>query len=191
MKQWIASDPHLGHKLMIQKSLEHPEAIRPSNYVNTFMNSWKYTVKDEDVVYILGDVAFGQQAFWMEQLNRMPGTKVLVKGNHDRNRDAWYEKRCFDMVIPFNETLTLCHDYGKILLTHIPALPKVLSSYDDRFINLSYKFYKQFKQKEYILNIHGHTHGQGTEGRDTFDASLECINYSLTDLEAIIERKFK
>ncbi len=188
MKQWIASDLHFGHDLMTNGALE---ITRPKNFINTFFNSWKHTVKDEDVVYILGNLAFKQQVYWMERLNKLPGIKGLLKGNHDRNRDTWYEKRCFDMVIPFNESLTICHDYGKILLTHVPALPKVLNTYDDRFKNLSFKFYKQFKKEEYILNIHGHTHGKGSEGKDTFDASLECVDYCLTDLESIIERVFK
>lgn len=190
MKQWLASDLHGDHKLMTQLR-EDGTRFRPRGYMDTFMASCKHLIKDDDVTYFLGDLAFGRQAYWMEQLNKLPGTKVLVKGNHDRNRDSWYEKRCFDMVVPFNDSLTICHDYGKILLTHVPALPSVLSTYDDRFKNLSFKFYKKLKHKDYILNIHGHTHGQGQEGRDTFDASLECLNYCLTDLESIIERKFK
>lgn len=188
MKQWIASDLHLDYTTLFDGSCS---IIRPKNYITTFFNSWKHVVKDEDVVYINGDLAFKRQAYWLERLNKLPGTKVLLKGNHDRNRDTWYEKRCFAMVIPFNESLTICHDYGKILLTHIPALPKVLDTYDERFKNLSFKFYKQFKKKEYILNIHGHTHGKGKEGKDTFDASLECIDYCLTDVESIIEKVFK
>ncbi len=158
--------------------------------IKPFLDSWKHCVGKNDTVFILGDLAITKQKYWISVFAEMPGWKVLLKGDKDKNRDSWYEKLCFDMVVPFNHSLTVCHDYGKILLSNIPARPNVMEQ-DSKYKNLAFKFYKKLKREEYILNIHSLTAGKGNEHKDTFDVSLENINGCLVELENIIERKFK
>ncbi len=53
---------------------------------------WEETVKAEDVVIVCGDISWGmrlEDAYVdLEWLDRLPGKKVCIKGNHD----YWWEK---------------------------------------------------------------------------------------------------
>lgn len=58
--------------------------------------NWNGIVKENDIVYVLGDFgAGGQEAFFLSRLN---GTKYLVKGNHDTKSNDYYREAGFQEV---------------------------------------------------------------------------------------------
>ena len=182
-KQWVISDLHMGHKLMIEKE------YRKVGFEEVIMKALNDCVGKNDTLYLLGDLAFGRQSYWCNRLGEIPCKTVLVKGNHDQNRDNWYRKR-FDEVIPFTEPLFLDHEWGKVMLTHIPANPYVLSSYDERFKRLGNHFRKLYKENNCILNIHGHTHGEAQEKKYTYDATVDAQGLFPKTIDQILEEKF-
>lgn len=185
-KIWFASDLHLGHK-----NITKPVGWRPAGFEKYFLDAWFNVVGKDDIICILGDICFGTQAYYFDLMSKLPGEKVLVLGNHDKNKHSWYAKWGF-RVTPFTETLILKHDYGNILLSHVPASEAVLVSRgDNRFQWLAQKHAKEMDNSSCILNIHGHTHGLAKEAHNTFDASLEVINYAPIELEQIIELKVR
>jgi len=52
----------------------------------------------DDVVIHLGDVIIGRQSELQGILEQLPGTKILVRGNHDYEKNSWYIKRGFAFV---------------------------------------------------------------------------------------------
>lgn len=62
-------------------------------YVDRLKTAWMSTVKEDDVVVIAGDVSWGmtlpQALEDFKFLHSLPGTKLLLKGNHD----YWWETR--------------------------------------------------------------------------------------------------
>lgn len=58
-----------------------------SNYENRIFENWKNTVKDEDLVLIAGDISWAMtidEAYKdLSRIEKLPGKKVLIKGNHD------------------------------------------------------------------------------------------------------------
>lgn len=61
------------------------------NYEKKIMENWKNTVKNDDVVILAGDFSWAtyldESIKDFEFLNNLPGTKVILKGNHD----YWWE----------------------------------------------------------------------------------------------------
>lgn len=69
----------------------HPNIIKYCNrpFKNTYemneyiIQKWNSVVKKDDTVYHLGDVGFGSLQEVKSLVERLNGTKILLKGNHD------------------------------------------------------------------------------------------------------------
>lgn len=48
--------------------------------------NWNSVVKDNDIVFDLGDFAFAPNSKWKEILERLKGRHYLVLGNHEINK---------------------------------------------------------------------------------------------------------
>ena len=79
-----------------------------SNYVQKLEANWRRLVTDEDVVVIPGDISWEMDLNCCKQdfafLNSLPGTKILMKGNHDY---WWTTKRKLDVFLEENGFSTL------------------------------------------------------------------------------------
>lgn len=85
MSIWSLADLHL--------SLSNPDKdmsfFGPSweNYANKIKESWKRQVSEEDLVLLPGDISWASSLELaktdLEWIAELPGTKVMIKGNHD------------------------------------------------------------------------------------------------------------
>ena len=86
MTTWFTSDLHIGHSNIIRY------CSRPFVDVETMnrglVDRWNDDVTDDDVVWVLGDVAMGHITDSLALIDRLKGRKHLVSGNHDRCFDA-------------------------------------------------------------------------------------------------------
>ena len=84
---WLITDTHLNHDNIATY------CQRPENFTDMIIKRWHAVVKPEDLVIHLGDVAIGDRRKVKAQLDPLPGRKVLVLGNHDRQHgpDWWME----------------------------------------------------------------------------------------------------
>jgi calcineurin-like phosphoesterase family protein len=108
MKNWLITDTHFNHEKI--KAL----AGRPDNYQDLIIKNWCAVVATEDIVIHLGDVIFSRQSELSEIIMKLPGRKILVRGNHDHEKNHWYIERGFDFVC---DSFT----WRDILFTHIPV----------------------------------------------------------------------
>ena len=84
MSVFVLSDTHLS------ESVSKPMDIfgfRWKNWTEKLTENWKNTVTENDTVIIPGDISWGMS---MEEaredlllLDRLPGKKIIGKGNHD------------------------------------------------------------------------------------------------------------
>lgn len=194
---WFISDLHLSHRAMIDKGL------RKVGYEERWFKAANNILNEDSILIFLGDIAFGKQAFWFEKISQLPGHKILVCGNHDRNRENWYRKWGFIKVVPFGELMYLKLEigrnelteppvtyWGNILLSHIPAFESVGTAYDQRFQGLMRKGERWFARSSSILNVHGHTHGNGAEDHRTIDVGMDVIGEQVISLAQIVQLKF-
>jgi len=107
-KIWLISDTHFRHRRLIEKG------FRPADFEARIEKNWNRLVNPLDVVIHLGDVIVGREEE-IEGINdRLNGSKILVRGNHDNRSTTWYVDRGFAMVV---DSMTL----GPCLLTHEPS----------------------------------------------------------------------
>lgn len=109
---FFTSDLHFGHNNIIRFD------NRPFNSVEemdkALIANWNRKVKDEDTVYVLGDISWYKDEKTVEIFQMLKGHKILIKGNHDRLHGKI--KYCFDEIydykeitLPGNIHITLCH----------------------------------------------------------------------------------
>ncbi len=85
MSVFVIADLHLA-TADSQKSMEI-FGKRWINYIEKLQNNWRAVVTDDDTVVIPGDISWGlttqdarSDLLW---LDRLPGRKIIMKGNHD------------------------------------------------------------------------------------------------------------
>jgi calcineurin-like phosphoesterase family protein len=147
----IISDLHLGHKRILEFS---PTRQGPSldDHNQWLINQWNKVVSDNDMVWVLGDVAFSQES--LDLVRQLKGHKNLVRGNHDKLSTQTYLKYFNNVYGIFN----LYHDFW---LTHAPIHPNELRG---------------------KVNIHGHVHYNSIKTEDGkldpryFNVSVEALN---------------
>lgn len=88
--------------------------IRPEDYQQRIIENWKQLVWKDDIVFHLGDVIFSYPWTLKGILSDLPWYKILVQGNHDKNKLNWYLWAGFDeayreYIIPGMEPILLTH----------------------------------------------------------------------------------
>jgi calcineurin-like phosphoesterase family protein len=129
-RTWLVTDTHFNHQRMLK------EQWRPADYQDRILKNWRRLVQPDDTVIHLGDVIIGQNGKLGEIVYSLPGIKVLVRGNHDQESDAWYRNRGFTWV---------CQGmvYGGVYFSHTPAVSLPSGA---------------------ELNVHGHLHDKTHHG---------------------------
>lgn len=142
-----------------------PYCGRPENFTELILKNWEQ-VTDEDTITIhLGDVIFSNASELGDMLKRIKGTKILVMGNHDLNRESWYMSKGFSQVV---DSFGMHVDgVGDVLFTHIPRP----------------------KDSHYALNVHGHFHN--TDHRSLEPEILEYYDPTYHKLLAIENTDYK
>ncbi len=80
---YFTSDLHINHANIL--TLGHRPFKDLPEMHETLISNWNGRVTSSDVVYVLGDLALGNIKDLEPIVNRLNGTIVLVKGNHDRS----------------------------------------------------------------------------------------------------------
>ena len=147
-RQWIISDTHLGH-LKIQTFEPSRLAWGPDvpTMTNTLIDAWAAVVGPEDTVYHLGDFAMGLPDLMPGYRSRLPGSIILIRGNHDKRPDRW---------------LTSRDRMEDVLEMNLPKLGLVIMRHDPHDFTL-----EEAARAAYLF--HGHLHSNQHRG-DTPEA---------------------
>ena len=78
---WVTSDFHFGHE---KEFLWYPRGFSSwEDHAECVISRYNSEVKDNDIIYILGDCMLKNDDFGIECLKRLHGHKYLAIGNHD------------------------------------------------------------------------------------------------------------
>lgn len=148
---YFIADTHFGHENIIRLCNRPFKDVKE---MNTYMfQAWNARVKDEDTVYILGDLAFKTNIDdTIKLIHGLKGKKYLIKGNHDgKNLKNDKFKELFEGVYDIynlalgNTRIVMCHYpmcewegyfrgsylvYGHIHNTTNTTAFKVMSNFD-------------------------------------------------------------
>lgn len=152
----FTADLHLGHEWAAEirgfRSVkDHNETI-----IHNIATDFPST---RDVVWILGDIAFGKE--YIKLLSEIPAIKKLVLGNHDHYHISFFQAVADQVYGAYQ------HKTG-VLLTHIP-------------VELTQK-------NRFTLNAHGHTHERVLSDPWYFNCCLDQNNMRPFKVEQLYER---
>jgi len=164
MKTFLISDTHFSHNNVLTFKKENGTLLREGfhnihHHDETLIDNWNRIVSPQDKVYHLGDVGFKNWTILSNILNRLNGTKVLIKGNHDNFKASQY--------LQFFKDIRAYHILDKAILSHVPIHPDSLSRWK--------------------VNLHGHTHGNNLPDKRYINLSVEQINYTPVNFEELRE----
>lgn len=95
-KTFLISDPHFGHKKIIDYENRPFESI--SEMDKAIAKNWNQAVNNDDTVIVAGDVSFYNKEKTSEIIKNLKGNKILVLGNHDRWSIPYWMDVGFDEV---------------------------------------------------------------------------------------------
>jgi predicted phosphohydrolase len=98
MRIWAIGDLHLGSSVNKPMDIFGPAWL---DHSATIQRNWRERVAPEDTVLVAGDISWGLRLAEalpdLELVGALPGTKILVKGNHD----PWWSSRAkVEAVLP-------------------------------------------------------------------------------------------
>ena len=113
MKVFVIADLHLFHENIIK--YENRPFTNVDDMNKSLIKNWNKVVSNDDKVFVLGDVTFGNKEQTAEIIKSLHGKKILVMGNHDISRNIkWFLDVGFDGAsrypIIYNEFIVLMHE---------------------------------------------------------------------------------
>lgn len=149
------ADLHFGHRSIINFERTYRPFATIEEHDAELVRRWNKKVRKNDVVWVLGDLAWTREAL-LEYVPQLGGRIKLVLGNHDNLKLADYFQTGIESV------------YGcvgwrrRILLTHMPTW------IDSR--------------ERWTWNIHGHTHSRGSPEGWNYHRSVSAELIDLTPI---------
>lgn len=135
--------------------------------------NWNSVVKPEDLVYHLGDFAFGGIRKYAPYLN---GEIILVRGNHDRNSDI---KDCGLKIV---QNLDFEYDGIKFKMNHRPVFtPGTNDPYNDC------EHRSIIKLKDYHWILCGHVHEKWRIFQKNINVGTDIWDFKPVSIDKIME----
>jgi len=118
----FTADNHFMHNNVIEYCGRPFDGLEDMN--EQMINNWNNVVKEEDIVFVLGDFIFrGTQKHWNYFISKLNGFIWLIKGNHDvekafpkhmSNKFTWIDgflniKVIDEEIDGKSQYVTLCH----------------------------------------------------------------------------------
>lgn len=162
-KVWVTADQHFNHGNIIEYENRPFSDVEQMN--KFLIEAWNSTVTKDDKVIVLGDFGFGGSDFIRDTLDRLKGSKILIRGNHDQSRSIkkWIE-------LGFQSV----YDYPVI--------------YDTYYI-LSHAPLATLTECGHFYNVFGHVHGN--PAIDTVTKSGFCVSVERHQYKPVLWQDIK
>ncbi len=112
---WFTADTHFQHQMLIDTI--RLQYATTSDMDMDLIRRWNLTVAPDDLVIHLGDFGMGLPDNWAALCAQLNGTRILVRGNHDRSVDFMRAVGFHEVVR--NDIITV--DGVRLWLHHYPA----------------------------------------------------------------------
>jgi len=176
MNYWWTADSHFFHKNICLYCNRPFESVEEMN--EKIIENWNNNVKDNDIIFFLGDFAFGNEKCIGELLLRLKGNIKIIFGNHDKTLRK-FAKCDFKSGQYYNlhKRIEFLGDYKEI---SVNSQYITLSHYAMRVFNRSHRGGWQ---------LWGHSHGSLPDDPHSlsFDVGVDCHNYSPINFEQVKE----
>ena len=113
----FTSDTHFYHSHIIKFCKRPFSSVEEMD--EKLIENWNSVVTEDDLVFHLGDFAFGGNKEWSSIRNRLNGEIILIEGNHDRKQNGKSKETLFKIIAP---QLSISINNNFLLLNHLPFL---------------------------------------------------------------------
>ena len=181
-KKWVTSDIHFNHQRIIEFCPEtrgHCTSVDDMNEL--IIQNFNSVIRNEDTLYMLGDIGFGDVDSCLNLINRINGNKVWIHGNHDRKfwvSDKYKEMKYSIGVIEDTPYKTISHTVdGKknnIVLFHFP-----IESWEGK--------------SKGSIHLHGHCHSSPDQTINSrrMDIGVDSNNLMPYHLDSVVRKLLK
>ena len=114
---FFTSDTHFWHENILKFCNRPFSSIEEMN--DTIINNWNSVVKENDIVFHLGDFCFCGSDKFKELIEKLNGRIYLILGNHDWKTIKQWHATKFEGVY---QQMSIKIDGRKIYLNHFPFL---------------------------------------------------------------------
>ncbi len=168
---WVVSDTHFGHENI--KAFCH----RPPDIEQTMIENWARAVPDDATLLHLGDLSYKSNSFFKNLLapHLTGARKLIIKGNHDRQRFSFYRDSGFKIIQPFK----LAYRHHIISFSHYPWNPEYDAGHEP--------------PPDHV-RVHGHIHNNGYTRaalvpfvRRQINISAEQTKYTPLNLKLLLD----
>lgn len=168
---WFTSDLHFGHNKDFIYFARGFSSIKEHD--ETIVENWNKIIKNNDIVYILGDLVFGEGIKYISMLN---GKKYLILGNHDTiNKCAYYFSANINPINNTNYTYSSIIKDGKWIF-YLSHYPVCFSNYNEDY------------SKKWCLCGHIHTKNKWQDAdKGNYHVEIDCHNNMPVSIEEIKE----
>lgn len=156
MSVFFVGDPHLGHKNIAKF---RPWVKSTEDNTNIFCKHWQNTINKNDIIYVMGDAAFSDEA--LNVYKSLRGRKILIKGNHDDYVSTKLQAEVFDEI---HGMLS----YKRVWLTHCPIHPH--------------------EMRGRLANVHGHVHLKSVKKKTWYGSLRDDPQYINTCVDHVYEK---
>lgn len=183
-RTWVTADSHYGHTNIV--GFCH----RPERHEEVMMEEWARAVPDDATVVHLGDLSYRANGMFKNVISKhLTGErKLLIRGNHDRQRFSFYRDSDFKLTRPMElyfrqevaghlEQAMHKRAHWAVSLNHYPWSPE-----------------RDGKQPDNHIRIHGHIHNNGYSRseyvpflRNHINIGVEQTKYRPVNLLALLE----
>jgi calcineurin-like phosphoesterase family protein len=164
MSVFYTADLHFGHANLIEYCSRPWDSADKMDYA--LIKKWNSTVRDTDTVFVVGDFSLKSityKGYYRLLLEKLPGEKHLILGNHDKLPAFTYIELGFRTVHTHLQvkigdvSVDLCHD------------PSIAGVIDDTWL------------------MHGHIHNlyKTLPGKKVINVGVDVWEYSPVSTEAI------
>lgn len=170
---YLTSDLHFCHD---REFLFEPRGFSNiEDHDEAIFNNWNAIVKEDDEVFVLGDLMLNNNAKGLDLIKRLNGKIHVILGNHDTTNRVELYKTCDNIVEVVYATIIKYK--GKVFYcSHYPTITDSL--------------HKDHDTRKYLYNLYAHTHQQDNFYNDLFfmyHVGLDSHNNCVVSLDQIIE----
>lgn len=129
------------------------------------IDNWNKVVKPGDIIYHLGDFAYGAHEIVSKYRHRLMGKIHLIFGNHDYRNRIHNLKHLFSST---NDILEIQYNHQPIILCHYAMRVWGASHYNS-------------------IQLYGHSHGKLEGIGKQMDVGVDCNDFTPIHIDKIIE----
>ena len=145
-KIFFTADLHFGHKNILKFLPNRPFASEDDTKAHDkwLSDLWLSSVDKRDTIYIIGDLTFYKSDEARRLLEKLPGRKYLIQGNHDNSIKAhanYFQTTAQILEVTLKPTiLPLLKENMNLVLCHYPII-----EWNNKYTG--------------SIMLHGHCHG--------------------------------